>query len=125
MADDLKVDIVTVESVFWQGEASMIVAKTTEGEIGIRAGHQPMLAELDAAGTVTVYTGDSNRRVASVRGGFISVTRTKVSILGEAADWAEDIDKAEAERELAEAGQHEMRIHRAKSRLLALEKAKA
>lgn len=122
---DLKVDIVTVESVFWEGEASMVVAKTTEGEIGIRAGHQPMLAELDPAGTVTVYEGESNRRVASVRGGFMSVTGTKVSILGEAAEWAEDIDKAEAERELAEAGQQEMRIQRAKSRLLALEKAKA
>lgn len=122
---DLQVDIVTVESKFWEGEATMVVAKTTEGEIGIRPGHEPMLAELDVAGTVTVYTDANTKRIASVRGGFMSVTSSKVSILGEAADWAEDIDRAEAERELAEAGDNQLKLQRAQSRLLALEKAKA
>lgn len=122
---DLKVDIVTVESKFWEGDATMVIAKTTEGEIGIQPGHEPMLAELDVAGTVTVYTTDNTKRIASVRGGFMSVTATKVSILGEAADWAEHIDRAHAERELAEAGENQLKLQRAQSRLLALEKAKA
>src|SRR5699024_6224289 len=61
--------------------------KTTEGELGIQSGHEPLLGELDAGGTVTVYT-DEGRKVAAVRGGFLSVTAEKVSILGEEAHWS-------------------------------------
>jgi F0F1-type ATP synthase epsilon subunit len=32
----------------WSGEASSLVAATTEGEIGILAGHEPVLAVLKA-----------------------------------------------------------------------------
>ena len=53
---DIEVEFVTVERRFWSGTATMVVAKTTEGEIGIQAGHEPLLGELDAGGTVTVYT---------------------------------------------------------------------
>ena len=67
---EIEVEFVTVERRFWSGTASMVVAKTSEGEIGIQAGHEPLLGELDAAGTVTVYT-DEGRKVAAVQGGFL------------------------------------------------------
>ena len=121
---ELEIAIVTVEREFWSGKAEMIVAKTTEGEIGIQPGHEPLLGQLDSGGTVSVYI-DGSKRVASVRGGFISVTASKVQILGEGADWAEDIDKSAAEAELKEAGSNALKRAEAQSRLLAIEKANA
>lgn len=121
---DMQVEFVTVERRVWSGTASMVVAKTTEGEIGIQTGHEPLLGELDAGGTVSVYT-EEGKKVAAVQGGFLSVTANKVSILGEAADWSESIDRAEAERALAEAGDDSAAAAAARGRLLALEKAGA
>ncbi len=119
---DIEVEFVTVERRFWSGTATMVVAKTTEGEIGIQAGHEPLLGELDAGGTVTVYT-DEGRKIAAVQGGFLSVTAHKVSILGEAATWSDSIDRGQAERELSEAGDDVAAAAAARGRLLAVEKA--
>lgn len=120
---DIDVEFVTVERRFWSGTATMVVAKTTEGEIGIQSGHEPLLGELDAGGTVTVYT-DEGKKIAAVRGGFLSVTAEKVSVLGEEAYWAQDIDRAQAERALAEAGDDTEEAAAARGRLLAVEKAR-
>ncbi|MBB1030589.1 F0F1 ATP synthase subunit epsilon [Dietzia sp. SLG310A2-38A2] len=121
---DIEVEFVTVERRFWSGTATMVVAKTTEGEIGIQSGHEPLLGELDAGGTVTVYT-DEGKKVAAVQGGFLSVTANKVSILGETAEWSESIDRAEAERALSEAGDDPAAAAAARGRLRAVEKAGA
>ena len=121
---DMDVEFVTVERRFWSGQASMVVARTTEGEIGIQAGHEPLLGELDTAGTVTVYTAEG-KRIAAVQGGFLSVTANRVTILGESAQWAEDIDRAAAERALTEAGDDLDAAAAARSRLRAGEKAGA
>ena len=121
---EIEVEFVTVERRFWSGTASMVVAKTSEGEIGIQAGHEPLLGELDAACTVTVYT-DEGRKVAAVQGGFLSVTANKVSILGESAEWSDAIDRAAAERQLSEAGDDASAAATARGRLLAIEKAGA
>ncbi|AWH95756.1 F0F1 ATP synthase subunit epsilon [Dietzia psychralcaliphila] len=121
---DIEVEFVTVERRFWSGTATMVVAKTTEGEIGIQSGHEPLLGELDAGGTVTVYT-DEGKKVAAVQGGFLSVTANKVSILGETAEWSDSIDRAEAERALSEAGDDQAAAAAARGRLRAVEKAGA
>ena len=124
MAAEIEVEFVTVERRFWSGTASMVVAKTTEGEIGIQAGHEPLLGELDTGGTVTVYT-DEGKKVAAVQGGFLSVTANKVSILGEAAVWSDSIDRAAAEKALADAGDDADAAAAARGRLRAIEKAGA
>lgn len=121
---DIDVEFVTVERRFWSGTASMVVAKTTEGEIGIQSGHELLLGELDAGGTVTVYT-DEGKKVAAVQGGFLSVTANKVSILGEAAQWSDRLDRAEAERALSEAGDDAAAAAAARGHLRAIEKAGA
>lgn len=120
----IEVEFVTVERRFWSGTATMVVAKTTEGEIGIQAGHEPLLGELDTGGTVTVYT-DEGKKVAAVEGGFLSVTANKVSILGESAEWSENIDRAAAERALSESGDDAAASAAARGRLRAVEKAGA
>jgi F0F1-type ATP synthase epsilon subunit len=53
----LTVTVVSATAEVWSGEASMVVARTTEGEIGILAGHEPTLGVL-AAGEVRITTAD-------------------------------------------------------------------
>ena len=42
----LVVTLVSAEEEVWHGEASLVVAKTVEGEIGFMTGHEPVLAIL-------------------------------------------------------------------------------
>ena len=44
----LTVSLVSADAEIWSGEASIVVAKTVIGEIGLMAGHEPVLGILDA-----------------------------------------------------------------------------
>jgi F-type H+-transporting ATPase subunit epsilon len=84
----LHVELVAVEDKVWSGDASMIIARTTEGEIGILPGHTAFLGQLADPGTVRIKT-DAGERAYTVHGGFISVDENGVSILAETAESAE------------------------------------
>ena len=81
----MRVAIVSPEKEVWTGEGDMVVARTTEGEIGVLPGHVPLLGILVDGGQVRVKTGDTEI-TAAVDGGFLSVTSEGVSILAERAD---------------------------------------
>lgn len=102
MADPLDVQVVCAERVVWSGQASNIIARTTDGDIGILAGHEPVLAILVPSG-IEIYSVDNHREIVAVDGGFISTGQGRVSILSEYARMAEDIDVPAAEKELADA----------------------
>lgn len=102
MADPMEVQVVCAERVVWSGQAHNIIARTTDGDLGILPGHEPVLAILVPSG-VEIYSTDTHREIVAVDGGFISVGQGRVSILSEYARMAEDIDLAGAEKELAEA----------------------
>ncbi|CAO5173378.1 ATP synthase epsilon chain [Frankia sp. AiPs1] len=80
----IRVAIVSPEKEVWSGDADMVVARTTDGDLGVLPGHVPLLGVLAPGGTVRVKTG-SQEITAEVDGGFISVTRQGVSILAETA----------------------------------------
>ena len=46
----LQVELVAVERKIWSGEATMVIARTTEGELGVLPGHAPLLGELAPRG---------------------------------------------------------------------------
>ena len=73
----LNVSVVAADHEVWSGEASMVVAKTVEGEIGILPGHEPLLAIL-ASGEVrvTLHGGESIK--AQADDGFLSVENNTV-----------------------------------------------
>jgi len=104
MADPLELRVVSADRVVWSGQAENVIAKTVEGDIGILAGHEPVLALL-APGGVEVIQPDGNREIVAVDGGFISVARGRVSIISEYARMAEEITVDRAERALADARQ--------------------
>src|SRR5690606_1184772 len=95
----LHVELVAPDRKVWSGEASIVIAKTVEGEIGIMSGHTPVLAVLQS-GPVTIRSAAGEDVVAAVHGGFLSVADDVVTILAELCELPEEIDVAEAEAEL-------------------------
>ena len=91
MAKELKVELVAADHQVWSGEARLVVAKTTEGEIGLMPGHEPVLAVL-VPGPVTIRPTEGEAVVAAVHSGFLSVADDTVSVLAEAAELADEID---------------------------------
>jgi F-type H+-transporting ATPase subunit epsilon len=128
MADQLHVELVAADRTVWSGDASFILARTTEGDIGIMPNHAPVLSVM-VAGVVEVVTDDSERWAAAVDAGFLSVADNRVSILSESVDLAKDIDLEQAKRDLVEAravpdsDEHSGAVRRAEARVRAAEKA--
>ena len=81
----LTVTVVSATAEVWSGEASMVVARTTEGEIGILAGHEPSLGVL-AAGEVRITTADGQKVTAQAEDGFLSVDNNQVTIVAGLAE---------------------------------------
>lgn len=90
---ELSVSVVAVDRKVWSGSAKLVIAKTPEGEIGIMAGHEPLLSLL-TNGVVRIRQADNSQTVIAVHGGFFAVDSNEVRILAEAAELAEDIDVA-------------------------------
>ncbi len=80
----LNVSVVSAEQEVWTGEASQVIAKTVEGEIGILRGHEPMLALL-AQGEVRVTIDDGTKITVDAEGGFLSVDHDTVTIVASRA----------------------------------------
>ena len=94
------VELVSVERLLWSGEARMVIARTTEGELGVLPGHASLLGQLADGGVVRVQQGGGDELVFAVHGGFLSVTDAGVSVLAELAERADEIDVARAQQAL-------------------------
>ncbi len=81
----LKVEIVSPEKRIFSGEASMVSARTLEGDLGILPGHASLLGVL-VNGEVSIKGVDGSSTTFTVNGGFLSVNKDRVSILGETAN---------------------------------------
>ena len=99
----LQVELVAVERKIWSGEATMVIARTTEGELGVLPGHAPLLGELAGGGVVTIRTESGEDVVVAAHGGFLSVTERGVSILAETAEISTEIDVERAREALRRA----------------------
>lgn len=91
MADKLfEVQVICPERVFFTGEADMLEMKTTEGDIGILAGHIPLTAVI-APGVLRIMK-DGEVKEAALHEGFVEILGDKVIILAEACEWPDEID---------------------------------
>ena len=129
MADDqLQVELVAADRTVWSGQATMVIARTTEGDVGVLRNHAPLLSLL-VDGVVEITPVDGDGLVAAVDGGFLSVANNRVSILSEYAALSHEIDVDEARSELESAqGEEgeaaEDRVRRAEARIRAAEKGR-
>jgi len=96
VANAFRVEIVSVESSVWAGEAEMVVARTTEGELAVLAGHAPLLGQLKEPSRVRIRTAEGGEQAWDIAGGFLSVTEDGVTILAESAEAAQGDDPAQA-----------------------------
>lgn len=96
----MEVHVVTPQREVWSGRADMVIARGTEGEVGILAGHAPMLIRL-AIGWLRIKH-DGAEEKAVVDGGFMHVTSaegaTRVDVLADGGELEAEIDAAAAER---------------------------
>ena len=130
MADtNLRVELVAADRLVWSGEATMVIARTTEGDIGILPGHAPSLSLL-VDGVVDVRTTEGETWVAAVSAGFLSVANNRVSVLAEYAELSHDIDLEKARHDLeraqsagADDDQALARVRNAEARIRAAERA--
>jgi F-type H+-transporting ATPase subunit epsilon len=83
LARQLQVEIVAVEEKVLSGTAEMVVARTTEGELGILPGHTPLLGQLAEPGQVRIKREGGQEIAYEVSGGFLSVSENGVTVLAE------------------------------------------
>lgn len=96
MANKIAVEIVSADKTMFSGDANLVVATATTGELGVMHGHTPLLASLKA-GHVILRRDEGDKSIY-VSGGFLEVQPNKVTVLANAAEYAEDIDQARIEQ---------------------------
>ena len=103
---ELDVALVAADREVWSGKASLVVAKTADGDVGIMPKHQPILSLLKPSVITirTVVDGEPGEVLkAALHGGFISVADDRVSLLSESAELAGEIDASRAREALERA----------------------
>ena len=95
LAKPFHVDVVSPEATVWSGEATFVVARTPDGEIGILADHEPVMGAL-ATGSVIIESESGERTAIGVHGGFIQVLDNKVTLITDRAEIATDMEAAKA-----------------------------
>jgi F-type H+-transporting ATPase subunit epsilon len=95
MADTIHVDIVSAEGQIFSGEATMVFAPGSRGELGIAPRHAPLLTTLKA-GEVRVQSEGHEEQSFYVGGGSLEIQPKVVTVLADTAARAKDLDEAAA-----------------------------
>lgn len=80
----LEVQLVAADRMVYEGEATLVRARTLGGELGIMPGHQPLLGVL-VEGEIKI-NGEDGVKTAIVDEGFLSVDHNRVTIVAEDVD---------------------------------------
>jgi F-type H+-transporting ATPase subunit epsilon len=102
VAESIVVEVVSPEAVLYSGVADMVVTRTLEGgEVAFQAGHAAFLGALVENHT-RVFQTDGTVQDIAIHRGFVEVSGnpTRVSILSDTAELAEDIDVERAKQAL-------------------------
>ncbi|WP_371372237.1 F0F1 ATP synthase subunit epsilon [Sporomusa aerivorans] len=102
MANTIRLDIVTPDRMVYSADVNMVIARATDGDLGILPGHAPLIAGLDIWPLRILK--DEGEEMLSLCGGFIEVRPQKVTILASCAELPAEIDvkRAESAKERAE-----------------------
>ena len=95
MADMFKLQVITPERKFYEGEASMVELSTTEGDIGVDRNHIPLTA-IVAPGVLKIHE-EGDVKEAALMSGFIEILPERITIMAEVAEWPDEIDQNRAE----------------------------
>ena len=96
MADKtFNLQIISPTRIFFDGDVDMVEMKTTEGEIGVLAGHIPLTAILEP-GVLRIKQAEGTKQ-AALHDGFVQIQKDRVVVLAESCEWPDEIDVARAE----------------------------
>lgn len=98
----ISLEIVSPEKLLLSRPVDMAVIPASEGDMGVLEGHTPMIVML-RGGTIDLYEGDRVTDRLFVNGGFAEVTPERCTVLANEAVPLAELNRAEAERQLAEA----------------------
>ncbi len=93
--------IISPTRIFFDGDATMVEMKTTEGEIGVLAGHIPLTAILEP-GVLKIHQEDGIKE-AALHDGFVEIQKSKVTVLAESCEWPDEIDVERAKEAMERA----------------------
>lgn len=132
----IRIEIVSAEKQIYSGQAEMVFAPASEGEVGIAPGHTPLVTQL-SPGEVRVQLEGGEEKGFFVSGGLMEIQPTVVTVLSDAAEHSEDLDesavlkaKEEAEKAFHEAegeidyGHVQQQLAEASARYYALQRLK-
>ena len=88
--------LVSPERVLYEGEAEMVVCRTTDGEIAFLPGHVPFVGALGIA-AVRIILPEKGELAVAVHGGFVEVSHDTVTILSDVAELPDQIDVVRAQ----------------------------
>jgi F-type H+-transporting ATPase subunit epsilon len=97
VARTVRLDVVTPERRVWSGEVEILIARGSEGELGILPGHSPLITALKDGVLLLRRADGATVRIAS-EGGFLEVEPDGITVLAASARLPEDVD---AQREFA------------------------
>lgn len=106
--DKLMLKIVTPDRDFYDDEIDMLIARSPLGQFAIMENHVPMVSTLDIS--YIKIKKDGTERLATISGGYLTFKENQITVISDAAEWKEEIDreralenKKEAERRIKEA----------------------
>lgn len=120
----LQIELVAADRVVWSGQASEVLARTVDGDLGVLANHSPLLSLL-VPGVVEITPLEGEVVRAAIDSGFLSVADNHVSILSEDAFLASEVDAAavKSELEAAQSAEDAEGVLRAEAKLRLIDKA--
>ena len=99
-----RLQIITPIKVFYNNDITMVEYNTTEGQVGVLAGHIPM-TQIISPGKLSIYEKDNeNPKIAALHSGFVQIMPDVITIMAETIEWKEDInlDRAKNAKKRAE-----------------------
>ncbi len=96
-----QLQVITPERIFYEDDVTMVTFKTSEGEIGVKKNHIALTTPL-VSGLMTIKYNGSEKK-AALHEGFAEITPEQVTILADAAEWANEIDVERASEAKARA----------------------
>ena len=98
----LRIELDSPEKIVYEGDAELVIARTSDGEIGFQPGHVPFVGNL-VSSVVRVALSDGGVQRIAVHSGFVEVSDNHVALLCDVAELAEDIDIERAKASLESA----------------------
>ena len=96
MANTIHVDVVSVETQIYSGEAEFVVLPGVLGELGIYPRHTPLFTQIKPGAVRIKVPGQAEEELVFVQGGYLEVQPHAVTVLADTAIRGRDLDEVKA-----------------------------